>query len=58
MNLVPYETENKRGVRLSITRCDRLKYKKRLVGTRQCIACSYCYDIDSENKLVRCRKNI
>lgn len=58
MNNVSYDTKKIRGVTVSTTLCDRRRDRYRYVGSIMCMACSYCYDVDRENKIVKCRKNI
>ncbi len=40
----------------SITPCIQLKRTDVLVGTYECMACSYCYDVNRDKKYVVCRK--
>ncbi len=56
MDEVKYKTIQSDGVTISITPCTRLKRKGVLVGTGECMACSYCYDVDRKEKIVKCRK--
>ncbi len=56
MEKVEYKTRQSNGVRISTTECTRLRRKGILVGTRECMACSYCYDVDQKKKFVVCRK--
>jgi len=57
MNIVTYETKTERGVRVSVTLCTRRKIHDRMIGSRYCCGCSYCYDVDRINKIVLCMKN-
>jgi len=58
MTTIEYKTKQSNEVRISITECTRLKRKGVLVGTRDCMACSYCYDVNRIKKYVVCKKTI
>lgn len=58
MDKVHFKTKNSEGVRISITECTRRKTAGILVGTAQCMACSYCYDVNRAKKYVVCKKNM
>lgn len=58
MDKVPYETTTFLNVIVTTTECTRLKRKGVLVGSGDCCACSYCYDIDRNTKIVTCKKKI
>jgi len=58
MDKVNYKTRHSNGVRISTTLCTRLKRTGVLVGTGECMACSYCYDVDGNKKFVLCRKKL
>lgn len=58
MDKVPYETTTFLNVMVTITECTRLKRKVVLVGSGDCCACSYCYDINRNTKMVTCKKKV
>jgi hypothetical protein len=58
MEKVYYKTEFKNGVELTTTKCERRKNFIYNVGSRFCLSCSYCYDINTDLKYVVCRKII
>lgn len=59
MDKVYYNTEIYEGVTISTTICNRLAYGyKPHVGSRMCMSCSYCYDVNRDERYVKCRKKI
>ena len=58
MEKVKYEIKKIRGVKISTTLCTRLKRVGVLVGTGECMACSYCYGVKKDEQSVSCRKII
>ena len=40
------------------TPCTRLKCKGVFVGSRMCLACSYCYDVNREENYISCLKKV
>lgn len=53
---VPYQ-RNWKGH--STTLCDRRQRGGPIwVGTRDCMACSYCYGVDPVRKVVKCLKSV
>lgn len=56
MNKIYYKTKTSMGMKITITPCDRRKNISWNVGSRACLACSYCYDINRVEKFVICKK--
>lgn len=52
MRRLKYKTELVDGVKIALTKCDR----GILIGTGDCMGCSYCYEHKPWDKIVMCRK--